>query len=364
MKFLCDRCKTRYSIGDDRVRGKILKIRCKNCANVITVREGMSDADARPRRARRRRRRSRRHRRTERLTGAAPHRPPATAADRRARRRVRVRADQAAAALEEEWYVSIDGEQAGPFSLAEAQRWVAAKAFDAELHCWSEGFDDWLPSTRSATSAGSARSRRPRRAPPPCRACPTRACPRRAAAARPLEDEPKPLFAATMASLEKNAPATSSAGLGLPPPQPSTQPRLSATPPVGRRRRVASARCRPGAAGAGQDERRARAGARPDDPERGRRGRWPTFDGDAATADRAGPVRRRAGDHRGAGRRGREQAPRLGGRRPVCLATPASPRARSRRSPRARPARRSQITAITVMTTRMGTCRSARCRAS
>src|SRR5262245_66633135 len=46
VKFLCDRCKTRYSIGDDRVRGKILKIRCKNCANVITVREGMIEADA------------------------------------------------------------------------------------------------------------------------------------------------------------------------------------------------------------------------------------------------------------------------------------------------------------------------------
>ena len=45
MKFLCDRCKTRYSIGDDRVRGKILKIRCKNCANVITVREGMDTAE-------------------------------------------------------------------------------------------------------------------------------------------------------------------------------------------------------------------------------------------------------------------------------------------------------------------------------
>src|SRR5215468_2554589 len=49
VKFLCDRCKTRYSIGDDRVRGKILKIRCKNCANVITVREGMvPDADGAP----------------------------------------------------------------------------------------------------------------------------------------------------------------------------------------------------------------------------------------------------------------------------------------------------------------------------
>src|SRR5580765_8047412 len=49
VKFLCDRCKTRYSIGDDRVRGKILKIRCKNCANVITVREGMvPDVDSGP----------------------------------------------------------------------------------------------------------------------------------------------------------------------------------------------------------------------------------------------------------------------------------------------------------------------------
>jgi len=41
VKFVCDKCKTRYSIGEDRVRGKILKIRCKNCASVITVREGM-----------------------------------------------------------------------------------------------------------------------------------------------------------------------------------------------------------------------------------------------------------------------------------------------------------------------------------
>src|SRR5262249_1459474 len=39
MKFLCDRCKTKYSIADEKVRRKILKIRCKNCANIITVRD-------------------------------------------------------------------------------------------------------------------------------------------------------------------------------------------------------------------------------------------------------------------------------------------------------------------------------------
>ena len=39
MKFHCDQCKTKYSISDDRVRGKILKIRCKSCGAVITVRQ-------------------------------------------------------------------------------------------------------------------------------------------------------------------------------------------------------------------------------------------------------------------------------------------------------------------------------------
>src|SRR5438552_3357597 len=39
MKFVCDRCQTKYSIADEKVRGKILKVRCKTCSNVITVRE-------------------------------------------------------------------------------------------------------------------------------------------------------------------------------------------------------------------------------------------------------------------------------------------------------------------------------------
>src|SRR5512138_3062200 len=39
MKFQCDRCKTRYSIADEKVRGKILKIRCKSCEAIITVRD-------------------------------------------------------------------------------------------------------------------------------------------------------------------------------------------------------------------------------------------------------------------------------------------------------------------------------------
>ena len=40
MKFVCDRCQTRYSIADEKVRQKILRIRCKTCGNVIVVQGG------------------------------------------------------------------------------------------------------------------------------------------------------------------------------------------------------------------------------------------------------------------------------------------------------------------------------------
>ena len=48
MKFVCERCHTRYSIADDKVRQKILKIRCKTCENVITVRDPASSAPEPP----------------------------------------------------------------------------------------------------------------------------------------------------------------------------------------------------------------------------------------------------------------------------------------------------------------------------
>ncbi len=219
MKFLCDRCKTRYSIGDDRVRGKILKIRCKNCANVITVREGMPEPDAGVPAAAGMPRRNR-------TTTAAPMESAEAPAAKHNGARSAIKPPPA---LEEEWYVSIDGDQSGPFSLVDAQRWVGNKPFDTELHCWSEGFDDWLP----VDKVSHFRGLRKKPAPPvssgsgsmpppipriggtgPARAL-TSAKPAAAVAPRMperVEDEPKPLFAATMASLEKSAPVVVGSG--------------------------------------------------------------------------------------------------------------------------------------------------------
>ena len=40
MKIVCDSCSTKYSISDDKVRGKVFKIRCKKCSHIIVVKGG------------------------------------------------------------------------------------------------------------------------------------------------------------------------------------------------------------------------------------------------------------------------------------------------------------------------------------
>lgn len=37
MRFLCQHCKSKYTISDDKIRNKRLKIRCKKCHNIIEV---------------------------------------------------------------------------------------------------------------------------------------------------------------------------------------------------------------------------------------------------------------------------------------------------------------------------------------
>src|SRR5215470_8678598 len=151
MKFQCDRCKTRYSIADDKVRGKILKIRCKSCEAVITVR----DAGAGPEGPRL-------------VAGpaatAAPQ-PAVSTAGGKARARPAAKTIELAALsgsmaaqpepatdtpppadpAEREWYLSVDGSQEGPFSAEEAQRRVAAKGPGVEMFAWRDDFTDWLP---------------------------------------------------------------------------------------------------------------------------------------------------------------------------------------------------------------------------
>ena len=46
MKIVCDACAAKYSIADEKVAGKVFKIRCKKCSNIIVVRGASEDAGA------------------------------------------------------------------------------------------------------------------------------------------------------------------------------------------------------------------------------------------------------------------------------------------------------------------------------
>jgi predicted Zn finger-like uncharacterized protein len=118
MKIVCDACQAKYSISDDKVQGKVFKIRCKKCSNIIVVRGGAAEA-------------------------AAP--APAAEKDTRVYDYGYEGGQQAPAADESVWHVVINQDQVGPMTAQEVQQRFESGEIDAETYTWREGFADWLP---------------------------------------------------------------------------------------------------------------------------------------------------------------------------------------------------------------------------
>jgi predicted Zn finger-like uncharacterized protein len=132
MKFSCDRCQTRYSIGDEKVRGKILKIRCKTCGNIIVVREstgiqqqaavaasggaGASAAYTPPQNG---------------APGATGPLPPIP------------QQGGARSAAQIEWFVAIKGKQHGPAKRDDVARLYHEGKITERTYLWHEGMGAW-----------------------------------------------------------------------------------------------------------------------------------------------------------------------------------------------------------------------------
>src|SRR5438552_3141453 len=97
MKIVCEACSTKYSISDDKVRGKVFKIRCKKCSHIIVVR------------------------------GTGEGAPAAVEAPSDA-----------------VWHLVVDGDQVGPLAEAEVRARLSRGEISAENYVWKEGFADWL----------------------------------------------------------------------------------------------------------------------------------------------------------------------------------------------------------------------------
>lgn len=168
MKFVCPHCQARYSIAPGKVRGKVLKIRCKRCSYILTVQgprrtAGLPEQEAPPQ-----------------GQGAGPvvpedgpagaprpvfgdlqmsaapdlSRTPAPAGDPLPREQTRLSAapdfdavpapEQAPDMAPQPWYLAVDGAQFGPMDHEELCNRIRRGEAGGEAFVWREGFDDWL----------------------------------------------------------------------------------------------------------------------------------------------------------------------------------------------------------------------------
>lgn len=102
MRIVCDSCGAKYQIADEKIAGKLFRVRCKKCSHMIMV------------------------------DGTKVSVPVAEPAG--------VAADKSSDAV---WYVVIDGAQTGPLSVSELQTQIDTGTIDAESYTWREGMADW-----------------------------------------------------------------------------------------------------------------------------------------------------------------------------------------------------------------------------
>ena len=110
MKIICDNCRTKYSIADEKVRGKVFKIRCKKCQNIIVVRGNQPQEEAQP---------------------------AADSGD-----------DYAGAGVGGDgetpsWHLVVNREQVGPMTASEVQDQYAKGEVNEDTYIWKEGFANW-----------------------------------------------------------------------------------------------------------------------------------------------------------------------------------------------------------------------------
>lgn len=199
MRFACDSCQTKYSIADEKVRGKVLKIRCKKCSAVILVKqpepepEPEQEFDSESTRAMS----------VDEvrklaggdklgLGGAAPAgRPPA---------RARLPDDDV------EWFAMIEGTQEGPWSSGAFSDHVHGGKITARTFVWHEALGDWkragevealtilfAPASAAVPPPKAAPKPPPKADPPPRREEPE--APPEPAAAATEEPRPEPAAA-------------------------------------------------------------------------------------------------------------------------------------------------------------------------
>jgi predicted Zn finger-like uncharacterized protein len=148
MKIVCENCGAKYSIADEKIKGKVFKIRCKKCSESIVIRGDVQQEEPAP----------------EAAAFAPPPMPesayggeeeegdaPTRVFDYSGYQGGGGQADEAV------WHIVVDGEQQGPYTAGQLAEYVTAGNLDFETFVWKEGFDDWKPIREVQDIAGKVK---------------------------------------------------------------------------------------------------------------------------------------------------------------------------------------------------------------
>lgn len=167
MKIVCDQCGAKYSIDDTKVQNKSFKITCKKCGNKIVIQKKEEDTDEIANAAAANwademgsdegydegatrvfnyaemnkvfENAESTHDVVEEASIAHPVESPVETAS------IAEPIDEPAEPVVEstEWYLHINGNQAGPFSQEEAQQTVQKESLSGDANAWCTGMADW-----------------------------------------------------------------------------------------------------------------------------------------------------------------------------------------------------------------------------
>ena len=164
MQFVCNNCKAKYEIPPDRITGRILKIRCRECGNVIEIRGDaiLARAGDKPKAApgpsgkagalpssllKDKFKASFTKGKPLKISSAAPRTAaePATRADKLLKMAQKAEARAMEMKESDKWYVAIKSSPVGPVNKAKVRAYIRKADLTLSSLVWREGFNDWKP---------------------------------------------------------------------------------------------------------------------------------------------------------------------------------------------------------------------------
>ncbi len=133
MKIVCENCSAKYSIADEKVKGKVFKIRCKKCGESIVVRGDTPEQAEAPAPV------------SEPAASPPPMPSPSEEEGDVETKVFDYSGYQGESSDEAVWHIVVDGQQQGPYTSAQIREYLDAGSLEFEAFIWREGFEDWIP---------------------------------------------------------------------------------------------------------------------------------------------------------------------------------------------------------------------------